>query len=788
LSIEIYQSLGLHTIRLWGVKPDGSCECGRNPCGNSNRSAGKHPLASGWQRQPTPDLYFPPPANVGIRCGRQPGGFAIVALDVDDSLAFGALQLSLPPLPPTLTTISGKGFHLLFRVPLELVGLLRNFVKKGGIDLRAEGGQVVAAPSRHYSGAVYQLANAEAGLAMLPEAWFAWLASNCRPREAAPEQTDCPFPRNATWLAEAIETVRSSPPDFPGSPGLTWRLAVKLVRGWLLPPELALQLLEAWNAQSKAPLPRERLADRIRGAETGSDLPWGFMRPMQGGGSLNVAQSPAELVAVAPPQLAGAPGLAPLPAQAPEFAPKPKRVKALTQEWLDQRACRKDQLAVSIKRLADGDAYSDAEEFVAALRALSQGSPVDVEWSVESIQEKLGRCWVGGPFDLADVWRKILDGKSASDLTSQGIALALATHPAWQGALGFDVLADRMVWKAPAPFTRLAQEAFCDHDFIGTMRWFTREFGREPAKGTVQDSVLEFAHTYCAFNPLTDYLDALAWDGVARCDGWLGRAFGAEDSPFNRLVASKWLISACARAYQPGVKVDHVITFQGLKQGEGKNMALEILAIKDDWYCVLGGDVSGKDSLENLRGKWIVVLDELAALRRSEKEAIKKFITTRVDTYRASYGRVTADYPRRCVFAATTNDFEFLDDGAERRWWPVAVQSLDEQWLRANRDQLWAEALHRFRQGEDWWKVPRDALDEAQVPFRRSDEIDDRLSNWLAALDRGDFTIGAASAGIGEPLDLASQGRLARALYRLGCKKLGPVVEGGVRSIRWRRG
>jgi hypothetical protein len=108
LSIEIYQSLGLHTIRLWGVK-EGLCECGRNPCGNNNRSAGKHPIASGWQRQPLPDLYFPPPANVGLRMGQQPGGFACVALDVDDSLAFGALSNSLPKLPPTLTTFSGNG-------------------------------------------------------------------------------------------------------------------------------------------------------------------------------------------------------------------------------------------------------------------------------------------------------------------------------------------------------------------------------------------------------------------------------------------------------------------------------------------------------------------------------------------------------------------------------------------------------------------------------------------------------------------------------------------------------
>jgi hypothetical protein len=782
LSIEIYQSLGLHTIRLWGVK-EGLCECGRNPCGNNNRSAGKHPIASGWQRQPLPDLYFPPPANVGLRMGQQPGGFACVALDVDDSLAFGALSNSLPKLPPTLTTFSGNGYHLLFKVPAEILPRLSNFVKRGGIDLRAAGGQVVAAPSLHYSGKRYSLNYAP--IETLPELWIAWLLESCaaRPARVAAEET-CPYPRDLTWLKEAIETVKLSPFDYPGSPGLTWRLAVKLVRGWLLPSDLALQLLRAWNAGSLSPLPDEKLVDKIRGAETGSDLAWGFARPLQGGGSLNQAQSPAELVArPGPPN----PEAQALPSQAPDFAPQPIINKALTQEWLEQRASGRGALKQTFRRLADGDAYRDLDEFRTALQALAQGSPVNVHWTPESVVEKLGRCWVGDPINLGEIWRSLLEQRQACDLTHQGIARVLATHPAWQGSLAYDVLADRLVVRGNLPFTRQAGDQWTDHDFVGAIRWFGREFGSEPEKGKLRDATVEFAHNFCAFNPLTDYLDALAWDGQPRLDGWLVRAFGAQPTQFVRDAGTKWLLSCLARAYQPGCQADYILTLQGVREGEGKNQAFEILALKPAWYGILGGDLSGKEAKELLRGKWLVVLDELAALRRSEKEAMKSFATLRWDTYRPSYGFVTKDYPRRCVLAATTNERQFLSQDPERRFWPVAVGQLDRTWLIDNRDQIWAEALVRFRRGEDWWQMDRALLGQAQAPFKVPEALDDRVSCWMRARTQRDFTINDAAAGVAttERLDERLQGRIAKALYRLGCKRLGPVTEDGVTTDRW---
>jgi hypothetical protein len=82
-------------------------------------------------------------------------------------------------------------------------------------------------------------------------------------------------------------------------------------------------------------------------------------------------------------------------------------------------------------------------------------------------------------------------------------------------------------------------------------------------------------------------------------------------------------------------------------------------------------------------------------------EKAKAFASRRIDRARKAYGRVREDVPRRSVFFATTNDKEYLQSQTgNRRFWPVETSHIDKEALRADRDQLWAEAAHREAQGE----------------------------------------------------------------------------------------
>jgi hypothetical protein len=729
--------------------------------------------------------------------GLQPNGLGLVALDVDEPEAFAALERELGALPPTLRTETGRGYHLLFSVPPALLPLLRNFVKRAGCDLRAEGGQVVAAPSLHYSGKQYTCSGE--ALALLPQRWFEWLAAGAAPRAPAVASEGRPRPCDDRWLPLARVMVSEATPDFRGSPGLTWKLAVRLVRGLELAPGSALELLRAYNALSEEPLGEDKLVRAVEQAESASELVWGFARPLKPG-SLNHAESPSELQAPAPasPQLSlgqltpplqqGAAGAGEAAADPLELSARTKRTKDLTAVELEElgsrRSCRP-----AVKQLAEGHPFRDVLEFSAALKQLAQAQPDGVEWSAHSVASLLQKCWVGEGFNLAEAWSNVLQSLRECDLSVRGIQQIFHTQPAWQGCIAFDEMAQQAVWRKPPPITRSVGEQVTDADCVAIRTWLDRQYGEDPGKDRVWDAITGYSENVAKFNPLQDWLVSLRWDGVQRLDGWLVRAIGAEPTEFNVLAGTKWMISAVARAMQPGCKVDHALVLQGSREGEGKSTIFETLAVRDEWFTTLGADLGSKESKEMLRGKWILCLDELASLKRSEYAAVKSFITQRFDDFREAYGRKTKQHKRRGVYGATVNDSEFLNEDPERRWWTVAVQTLDMQWLRDNRDQLWAETFSRWQAGADWWLIPTNLRLDAQARFRKIDPVSEVLQQWLnRATDPKPFKIIDALAGCGfEPTDQGAMNRLGQALRRAGYVVKVARTDRGLERL-WQRG
>ena len=269
------------------------------------------------------------------------------------------------------------------------------------------------------------------------------------------------------------------------------------------------------------------------------------------------------------------------------------------------------------------------------------------------------------------------------------------------------------------------------------------------------------------------YLENLCWDGTPRLDMWLETYLGAridaetldaglsdddlnreEPTPsekytaYLRSVGPKWLIAAVARIYRPGCKVDHVIVLEG-PQGCGKSTCLRILA-GDDWFADEISDLGTKDSAQDLRGKWIVELAEVAALKRGMLERMKAFFTRNVDHYRPSYGRRSMDFPRQCVFAGTTNADAYLaDETGNRRFWPVKVTGLSLDELKRDRDQLWAEAVVRFKAGESWWldrEVEAFAAEE-QEQRRQGDPWEEPILEWLGRQTKTEHTVAEILSG-----------------------------------------
>ncbi|MCL7462692.1 VapE domain-containing protein [Pseudomonas sp. NW5] len=270
-------------------------------------------------------------------------------------------------------------------------------------------------------------------------------------------------------------------------------------------------------------------------------------------------------------------------------------------------------------------------------------------------------------------------------------------------------------------------------------------FGFDPGKEYVRDAVLELC-ALGSFDPLLDHLHRLpTWDGMPRLDSWLVRYLGAKDSPYIRAAGATWLVAAMARAFEPGTKFDHMLVLVGA-QGRGKSSALNILAGEffSDANFLDAQDT--REVLEATEGAWIVECAELAGMRRKDVETLKHEITRREDRGRPAYARTVVSVKRRFVLAGTTNSGRFLhDETGNRRFWPVEVGEIDLPGLQADRDQILAEALARYRSGDFQLFLTGEALEGAQQAQEARRTVEDGFLEMAEGLHPEGFYEGTAA-------------------------------------------
>jgi putative DNA primase/helicase len=230
-------------------------------------------------------------------------------------------------------------------------------------------------------------------------------------------------------------------------------------------------------------------------------------------------------------------------------------------------------------------------------------------------------------------------------------------------------------------------------------------------------------------NECKDWLKSLAWDGVRRLSYLMSEGLGAPENAYTDAVGRCWVMSMVARVFRPGCKVDTVPVLEGT-QGAGKSTALRILGGK--WFTECHENVTHKDFYEVLKGHMLVEIAEMHSFTRAEVERIKGIISCQMDRYRKSYGRNTENHPRQTVLACTTNRDDWQrDETGARRFWPVRCGNVNHDWLRDNRDQLFAEAVHLFNDGGSWWDVPMDLQNEEVESRRDSDSWESVIGGWL---------------------------------------------------------
>lgn len=238
------------------------------------------------------------------------------------------------------------------------------------------------------------------------------------------------------------------------------------------------------------------------------------------------------------------------------------------------------------------------------------------------------------------------------------------------------------------------------------------------------------------FHPVRDYLSALAWDQEPRIERWLIDYAGAPDTEYVRAVSRIVLVAACRRIRKPGSKYDEMLILES-PQGTDKSSGLRALAANEDWFTddlPLGSDT--RRFMESTAGKWIVEAGELKGMGRSDINSLKACLSRQRDEARMAYGHKNSRVARQFVIIGTTNETDgYLRDGTgNRRFWPVRIQRFDLARLRADRDQLWAEAAEAEALGASIRLDPRlyaDAAVEQEARLRGDDPMLDVLYRAL---------------------------------------------------------
>lgn len=460
-----------------------------------------------------------------------------------------------------------------------------------------------------------------------------------------------------------------------------------------------------------------------------------------------------------------------------------------------------------------------AERHVLGLVKASTGVSVSIlDRQMGDLRRRLNAT---GGVDVRPVrprWARLLrlDLLGAPERNEANVITALENDEAFAGALAFDefrheaTVARPLPWDPPAAACPRAWE---DADDVRLSEWLQRrEINVSPV--VASRSVAAVARNV-RVHPVRDYLDGLRWDGVPRLDRWTVTHLGAEDAALNRAFGALWMISAVARIMRPGCKADHMLILEG-PQGARKSTALKALA-SEAWFTDELAEIGSKDAAQQMRGVWIIEFAELDAISRAEVSRIKAFLTRTTDRYRPPYGRYVIEAPRQCVFAGSVNPDAYLrDETGNRRFWPVRCGDIDVPALLRDRDQLWAEAAQRHRQGAVWWITDPALIETARAEQEdryQSDAWESLIERWLA-FDRRRENHGGigyddwretererpaplADVSIGEILaeaiglepgrwSRADQMRVAAYLKRAGWERYNAAARGG-REWRYRR-
>lgn len=309
-------------------------------------------------------------------------------------------------------------------------------------------------------------------------------------------------------------------------------------------------------------------------------------------------------------------------------------------------------------------------------------------------------------------WRRelLLNQRERPYPNVHNAALVLRQHASWRGCLAWDEFREKVMVRDGAPDGIPAgdlEERRLYGALVSLQRLLTPTLPEYVVRAAV-----ELVAREQGVHPLRVWLEGLRWDERPRLrEAFFARYFGARAAVEHRFrddqalywdeAAVAFFISAVARVFRPGAKVDHLFVLEGAA-GASKTRALEVLAGGSEYLLrQLPPRLDWPITADQLTGAWWVEVADLGQHLRLA--AARKFLTRNIDLQRERNGHWSR-VARQAVFCATTSAERYLlDERGLRHLLPVRVGAIDLDALARDREQLYAEAVALYRAGVPWW-------------------------------------------------------------------------------------
>lgn len=331
-------------------------------------------------------------------------------------------------------------------------------------------------------------------------------------------------------------------------------------------------------------------------------------------------------------------------------------------------------------------------------------------------------------YDPLKDWTQLVSktDKGATICNAANVEIVLENDPEFKNSVWFDEFCQR-------PFTERNGVILPWADIYETKTMIGLQgkgFGlTRLTKTMVSDAVASVAYANRRNEPKT-YFQSLVWDGTPRVASFFQSLMGsAQPEAYLSAVSKNFWVSMVARILSPGCKADHMVILVG-EQGTLKSTALSLIAGK--WFSELHNGFNSPEFYREIQGKLLIEVSELSSFKKSDVESIKGKLSATFDRGRDMYQKYHKDFQRQCIFAGTTNDDAFLKDTTgNRRFWPIAVGTIDLAAIEQQRDQLFAEAVTMYSSGANWHEVPTVETIAQQASYSEVHPWETIIESWL---------------------------------------------------------